>query len=104
MGESLADESSSGSQNTDVLSSKRADRPGEIDNSDLLVQDSGSEGDDVELRRMLEEGRDYVLVSQQVWDKLLDWYFLIPLFSFSSCLHGMLLSSMRIFAITCTFI
>lgn len=74
IGESSVDGWASESQNMDVLSLKNAERPGPIDNSDLLLKEDGSEGDEPELRRMLEEGRDYVLVPQQVWEKLLDWY------------------------------
>lgn len=84
VGESLIDEKSSESQDMDVLSLKSADRPGQIDNSDLVLNKNGCEGDELEIRRMLEEGRDYVLVSQQVWEKLLDWYvyfsFLFPIY------------------------
>ncbi|PON61141.1 Ubiquitinyl hydrolase [Trema orientale] len=74
IGESLVDEQSSESQSMDILSFKSADRPGEIDNSDIVLNENGSEGGELEICRMLEEGRDYVLVSQQVWEKLLDWY------------------------------
>ncbi|KAH9718888.1 ubiquitin carboxyl-terminal hydrolase 10 [Citrus sinensis] len=53
------------------VSSKRAERPGPIDNSDIIQNGNGSsEGDDLEVRRNLEEGQDYVLVPQQVWEKL----------------------------------
>ncbi|KAH9718876.1 ubiquitin carboxyl-terminal hydrolase 10 [Citrus sinensis] len=57
------------------VSSKRAERPGPIDNSDIIQNGNGSsEGDDLEVRRNLEEGQDYVLVPQQVWEKLFCWY------------------------------
>lgn len=56
-----------------VLPLKRVERPGQIDNSDLVLGVNGCEGDEPELRRMLEEGQDYVLVSQEVWEKLFDW-------------------------------
>ncbi|KAF9587086.1 hypothetical protein IFM89_039694 [Coptis chinensis] len=46
-------------------------RPGQIDNHHLLVN---TQGDDFELIRTLDEGTDYVLLSQQVWKKLHDWY------------------------------
>lgn len=71
-GESLLFERSSESQ-LDILSLKSVDRPGEIDNSDLL-QENFSDGSSPELRQMLEEGQDYVLVPQQVWEKIFDWY------------------------------
>lgn len=69
----LADEPSLDSQRLKVVSSKMAERPGPIDNSDI-ISDEHCEGDHLELRRMLEEERDYVLVPQQVWGKLFDWY------------------------------
>lgn len=47
------------------------ERPGPIDNSDLIENGNGG---DVELRRNLEEEQDYVLVPQQVWEKLFHWY------------------------------
>ncbi|GAY57163.1 hypothetical protein CUMW_177300 [Citrus unshiu] len=57
------------------VSSKRVERPGPIDNSDIIQNGNGSsEGDDLEVRRNLEEGQDYVLVPQQVWEKLFCWY------------------------------
>ncbi|KAI4303595.1 hypothetical protein MLD38_039204 [Melastoma candidum] len=55
-------------------SSEMADRPGPIDNGDVVLDESSSEGDYVDLHRMLEEGKDYVLVPQEVWEKLLGWY------------------------------
>ncbi|XP_030454010.2 ubiquitin carboxyl-terminal hydrolase 9-like [Syzygium oleosum] len=69
----LADEPSLDSQRLKVVSSEMAERPGPIDNSDI-ISDEHCEGDQLELRRMLEEGRDYVLVPQQVWEKLFGWY------------------------------
>lgn len=48
------------------------ERPGPIDNSDILVNGNG-DCDNPELRRNLEEGQDYVLVPQQVWEKLFTW-------------------------------
>ncbi|XP_010542043.1 PREDICTED: ubiquitin carboxyl-terminal hydrolase 9-like isoform X2 [Tarenaya hassleriana] len=47
-------------------------RPGPIDNFDIV--ESGSDTSDPQLRRMLEEGIDYVLVPQEVWTKLVEWY------------------------------
>ncbi|KAJ0235547.1 Peptidase C19 [Hirschfeldia incana] len=47
-------------------------RPGPIDNHDLI--DSQSDASDPQLRRNLEESVDYVLVPEQVWNKLLEWY------------------------------
>lgn len=65
------DENSRNSQ--DAVLSETSYRPGPIDNSDIL-NENGSEGDNLELSRTLEEGRDYVLVPQEVWEKLFDWY------------------------------
>ncbi|XP_010267386.1 PREDICTED: ubiquitin carboxyl-terminal hydrolase 9-like isoform X2 [Nelumbo nucifera] len=53
---------------------KTADRPGQIDNSHLVKNGNATESDDLELFRALEEGHDYVLVPQEVWKKLVDWY------------------------------
>ncbi|KAI4343170.1 hypothetical protein MLD38_027704 [Melastoma candidum] len=58
----------------DTTSSEMADRPGPIDNGDIVSDESSSDGDHVDLRRMLEEEKDYVLVPQEVWEKLLGWY------------------------------
>lgn len=50
-------------------------RPGAIDNTDLL-DDMASEVSsmDIELHDTLVEGRDYILLPQQVWEKLHNWY------------------------------
>ncbi|XP_062025492.1 ubiquitin carboxyl-terminal hydrolase 9-like [Rosa rugosa] len=61
------------SQHMDLLSSK-INRPGPIDNSDIVEKESEGGGGDLQLRRMLMEELDYVLVSQEVWEKLFDWY------------------------------
>ncbi|KAK9275736.1 hypothetical protein L1049_023004 [Liquidambar formosana] len=71
-GELSIEEHSSYSQNGGL--SKTSCRPGPIDNSDLILNGNDYKGDDVELLRILEEGRDYVLVPGEVWEKLLDWY------------------------------
>ncbi|KAK4423195.1 Ubiquitin carboxyl-terminal hydrolase 10 [Sesamum alatum] len=49
-------------------------RPGPIDNSDIVVDGVENKDDGPQLLRTLEEGRDYVLVPQEVWEKLLKWY------------------------------
>ncbi|XP_044486865.1 ubiquitin carboxyl-terminal hydrolase 9-like isoform X2 [Mangifera indica] len=69
--EPLIDKLSSDSQRLDGVSSER---PGPIDNSDLIENGNGTEGDSLELRRNLVEGQDYVLVPQQIWEKLFHWY------------------------------
>lgn len=50
-------------------------RPGAIDNTNLL-DDMASEVSDmqIELHDTLVEGRDYILLPQQVWEKLHSWY------------------------------
>lgn len=73
--EPSSDNISFDSQHMNGVSSKRAERPGPIDNSNIIQNDNASsEGDDLEVRRNLEEGQDYVLVPQQVWEKLFSWY------------------------------
>ncbi|XP_050377387.1 ubiquitin carboxyl-terminal hydrolase 9-like [Argentina anserina] len=66
------DEWDSESQHKDLLPSKIVNRPGPIDNSDIVEKEC--EGRDLQLRRMLLEEDDYVLVSQEVWEMLLNWY------------------------------
>lgn len=49
------------------------DRPGPIDNSDIIVRGSDNEDDDPQLLRTLQEGQDYVLVPKDVWERLFEW-------------------------------
>lgn len=49
-------------------------RPGQIDNSHLLLDGSDVDGIDLDMHRTLEERRDYVLVPQEIWKKFHDWY------------------------------
>ncbi|KAG6431489.1 hypothetical protein SASPL_109568 [Salvia splendens] len=49
-------------------------RPGVIDNTDIIVSGGDDKDDDPQLLRTLDEGRDYVLVQQEVWEKLREWY------------------------------
>lgn len=56
-----------------VIPSNTEDRPGVIDNSDIIVNGGDNKDDDPQLLRTLEEGRDYVLVPQDVWEKLSKW-------------------------------
>ncbi|XP_022929032.1 ubiquitin carboxyl-terminal hydrolase 9-like isoform X1 [Cucurbita moschata] len=65
---------SSDSQHCNMVPSNVVERPGPIDNSDIVVNGSDSENNDLELKRFLEERRDYVLVPSAVWEKLYDWY------------------------------
>ncbi|KAK1400580.1 hypothetical protein POM88_000185 [Heracleum sosnowskyi] len=57
-----------------LIISDAADRPGPIDNSNIVATGSNSEGEDFQLLDNLEEERDYVVVSQDVWEKLFEWY------------------------------
>ncbi|XP_059640812.1 ubiquitin carboxyl-terminal hydrolase 9-like [Cornus florida] len=66
------DEHSTDSQSSTL--SKTADKPGPIDNMDIVSNGSDCEGDDLQLLRTMEEGHHYVLVPQDVWEKLLHWY------------------------------
>ncbi|KAI4326771.1 hypothetical protein L6164_019308 [Bauhinia variegata] len=68
------DEQSSDCRQSKVACSEISDRPGPIDNSDIVSNDNDWEGNYIEIRRMLEEGSDYVLVPQKVWEKLYEWY------------------------------
>jgi hypothetical protein len=52
---------------------KITDRPGPIDNSDIISNGSNCDGSDLDIHRPLEEDKDYVLVPQQVWERLLGW-------------------------------
>lgn len=49
-------------------------RPGTIDNSELVVDETDGESNVWSLRRNLQEGEDYSLVPQEVWKKLHEWY------------------------------
>lgn len=64
---------SSDSQDLVDLPGRITDRPGPINNSDIVENGSDGENDDLELSRTLLEGRDYVLVPQKVWEKLVQW-------------------------------
>ncbi|XP_018434167.1 putative ubiquitin carboxyl-terminal hydrolase 11 [Raphanus sativus] len=62
-------------QITEEISSGKASevtRPGPIDNHDII--DSESDASDPQLLKNLEEAVDYVLVPEQVWNKLVEWY------------------------------
>ncbi|XP_068649713.1 ubiquitin carboxyl-terminal hydrolase 9-like [Aristolochia californica] len=49
-------------------------RPGPINNSEIVLNGADSEGEEPELCKPLQEGDDYVLVPQEVWKKLFEWY------------------------------
>lgn len=60
-----------GMLSTDQQSS---DRPGPIDNSDIISNGSNCDGNDLDIDRTLVENTHYVLVPQEVWERLLEWY------------------------------
>ncbi|XP_062204947.1 ubiquitin carboxyl-terminal hydrolase 9-like isoform X2 [Phragmites australis] len=49
-------------------------RPGEIDNSKLVKEETVSSNEEPELQRTLKEGQDYTLVPHEVWRRLHEWY------------------------------
>ncbi|GAB2280869.1 ubiquitin-specific protease [Dionaea muscipula] len=49
-------------------------RPTTIDNTDLIYDITVEESGSAELHDTLVEGRDYILLPQEVWDQLLSWY------------------------------
>lgn len=57
-----------------VAPSSTKDRPGPIDNSDIIINEAENKDEDLQLLRTLVEGRDYVLVPKEVWEMLLKWY------------------------------
>ncbi|KAL9232533.1 hypothetical protein vseg_007637 [Gypsophila vaccaria] len=63
-------------------------KPGPIDNSDLVSNSLASHPDSLDLIRTLEEGRDYALVPEDVWNKLLEWYGGGPSLPRKLILHG----------------
>ncbi|KAK7290747.1 hypothetical protein RIF29_05392 [Crotalaria pallida] len=66
---------SSLSEHCDLANSSGLKRPPGIDNSDL-IDDAVSEGSSsgMEIHDTLLEGRDYVLLPQEVWNQLHTWY------------------------------
>ncbi|KAE8662005.1 Ubiquitin carboxyl-terminal hydrolase 10 [Hibiscus syriacus] len=74
--ENLIGNRSSDYRHINGSSSVMAERPGPIDNSDIVENgnDSNCKENEIQLRRMLMEGQDYVLVPQGVWEKLHEWY------------------------------
>ncbi|KAJ0565226.1 putative ubiquitinyl hydrolase 1 [Helianthus annuus] len=53
---------------------KAGERPGPIDNTDIITNEGGRDVSDLQLPRTLIERSDYVLVPQVVWEKLHGWY------------------------------
>ncbi|XWS50184.1 hypothetical protein CRYUN_Cryun12cG0067200 [Craigia yunnanensis] len=74
--ENLIGNQSSDSRHLNGASSMVAERPGLIDNSDIIRNgsDCDCKENEIQLRRMLMEGQDYVLVPEGVWEKLHEWY------------------------------
>lgn len=68
------DNQSSDGQHANTIHSEIGDRPGQIDNSDIISNGNNCDGNNFDIHRMLEEGKDYVLVPQKVWERLLEWY------------------------------
>jgi ubiquitin carboxyl-terminal hydrolase 4/11/15 len=68
----VTNDGSSMLENCDAVSSSR--RPASIDNSDL-IHDANSEESNVgfEIHDTLLEGRDYILLPQEVWNQLYSW-------------------------------
>lgn len=66
---------SSFSEHYDLANSSALKRPPGIDNSDLIdnaaSEDSGGTG--IAIHDTLLEGRDYVLLPQEVWNQLFTW-------------------------------
>lgn len=65
---------SSLSEQFDLANSSALKRPSGIDNSDLIedaVSEDSSSG--IEIHDTLLEGRDYVLLPQEVWSQLYAW-------------------------------
>lgn len=67
------DQQSSDGQHADTGHSEIIHRPGPIDNSDIISNQSNCDGNDLDIRQTLEEEKDYVLVPQEVWERLLEW-------------------------------
>lgn len=51
-----------------------AARPGPIDNNDIVENGDDADIDQIQISRTLEEGRDYLLIPKEAWDKLHQWY------------------------------
>jgi len=67
------DKQSSDGPHANMIHTKIADRPGPIDNSDIISKGNNFDSNSLDICRMLEEGADYVLVPEKVWERLLEW-------------------------------
>ncbi|XP_031391982.1 ubiquitin carboxyl-terminal hydrolase 5 isoform X1 [Punica granatum] len=66
---------SSLSENCDSVGSSSLKKPGVIDNSDLIYDTASDDlSTGIEIHDTLLEGRDYVLLPHEVWNKLFTWY------------------------------
>lgn len=72
-GEYLITEQASDHGLLNMCPPKAGDRPGPIDNSDIVLDGNELKSDSLELQRMLQERKDYVLVPQKVWEKFYEW-------------------------------
>ncbi|CAL0316655.1 unnamed protein product [Lupinus luteus] len=68
------EQSSNNSEHANEVHSEIAARPGPIDNSDIISNENNCDDNNLDIHRSLEEGTDYVLVPQKVWERLLEWY------------------------------
>ncbi|XP_011041384.1 PREDICTED: ubiquitin carboxyl-terminal hydrolase 5 isoform X3 [Populus euphratica] len=69
----VTNDGSSMLENCDTVSSSK--RPASIDNSDLIYDVNSEESNvGIEIHDTLLEGRDYVLLPQEVWNQLYSWY------------------------------
>ncbi|CAJ1976341.1 unnamed protein product [Sphenostylis stenocarpa] len=68
------DKESSDGQHTDMTRTKISDKPGPIDNSDIISKGNNFDSNSLDIHRMLQEGADYVLVPEKVWERLSEWY------------------------------
>lgn len=67
------DKQPSDGQHGDMIHTKIADRPGPIDNSDIISKENNCDSKNVDIQRTLQEGTDYILVPEKVWERLLEW-------------------------------
>lgn len=66
---------SSLSEHCDSVSSSDVKRPSVIDNSDLIYDTTSEDATmGIELHDTLVEGRDYILLPQEVWNQLYAWW------------------------------
>lgn len=70
-----ANDGSSLSEHGDLVGPSSPKRPAGIDNSDLIYDPASDDTSmDIEIHDTLLEGRDYVLLPQEVWNQLYSWF------------------------------